>query len=81
MGRAIGANQARPIECEQDRQFLECDIVDDLVVGALQKCGVNRHHRLQSITRHSSSDGDRVLFRNGNVQILVRELARVLDQS
>jgi hypothetical protein len=35
--RAVGADQAGAVEREDDRQVLDRDIVDQLVVGALQE--------------------------------------------
>ena len=37
MGGAVGANQASTVEREHHRQVLNGDIVDQLVIGALQK--------------------------------------------
>ena len=40
--RAVGADEAAAVEREGDRQALERDVVDDLVVGALQEGRVDR---------------------------------------
>ena len=42
MGRTIGADQTGSIDRETHRQFLNGDIVHDLIVAALQKGRVDR---------------------------------------
>ena len=42
VGRAIAADQAGPVDREQHRQLLQRDVVNKLVIAALQKCGINR---------------------------------------
>ena len=37
MGRSIGPNDAGPIENEGDGQLLNANVMDQLVVGPLQK--------------------------------------------
>ena len=57
MGRPISANQAGPVNRQQHWQFLQGDVVNQLIIGALQEGRVNRHHRLQAFTRESRSKG------------------------
>src|SRR5205814_9060778 len=55
----IGADQPCAINSEQDRQVLDTDVVDQLIVGALQKGRIDRHHRLQALARQSGGERDR----------------------
>jgi hypothetical protein len=46
MGRAVGTDQPGAVDREADGQVLDRDVVDDLVVGALQEGRVDRAERL-----------------------------------
>ncbi len=43
---AVGADDAAAIDGEHHRQVLDRHVMDQLIVGALQECGIDRHHRL-----------------------------------
>ncbi len=62
MGGTIGANNAGTIDREADRQLLDRDIADDLVVGALQESGIDRGKRLETLGGEASGEGHRMLF-------------------
>lgn len=70
MGLPIGADDTRTVDSEQHRQLLDGDIVNHLIVGALQEGGVDRHHRLIAADRRAGGKGHRVLLGNGHVEIL-----------
>ena len=42
-----------------------------LIVSALQKRGINRHHRLHAIAGEPRSEGEGVLLSNADVEITV----------
>ena len=46
--------------------------MDQLIVGALEEGGVDRHHRLQAFAGHAGSQGDCVLLGDGDVEVAVR---------
>ena len=46
VGRAIGADQPGAVHREAHRQILDRDVVDDLVVGALQEGRIDRANGL-----------------------------------
>ena len=71
MGRAIGANDAGPIHHKSDRQVLDADVVNQLVVGALQEGAVNRQHWLEPFTGHASRHGHSVLLGDAHIKILI----------
>ena len=51
VGRAVGADEAGAVDGEAHRQLLDGDVVDDLVVGALQEGRVDRGERLHAFGR------------------------------
>ena len=73
MGRAVGAHQPGAVDREQHRQVLQCDIVNQLIVAALQEGRVNRHHRLQAFAGKPAGEGQRMLFGNAHVVIAARK--------
>ena len=46
MGRSVGSYDSGAVYQQAYRKVLQGDVVDDLVVGALQERGINRYHRL-----------------------------------
>ena len=73
MGGTIGADQAAAIKREHDRQILYGDVVDQLVVAALQERGVNCHHRPHPICGQSCGERHCVLLSNGYIEIASRK--------
>ena len=55
---AVRSDQPGPIQGEDDRQVLDGDVVDQLVVGALQESRVDRHDGLQSLAGQAGREGD-----------------------
>ena len=49
VGRAVIGGQSRPVHTKGDGEVLERDVVDDLVVGALEKGGVDGAHGAKSL--------------------------------
>src|ERR1700681_2263143 len=68
MGGTIGADETGAINCESNWQTLNCDVVNDLIVSALQKRRVDRSKRLESFCRQSCSECNRLLFANSNIK-------------
>ena len=75
MGGAIGTDQARAVQRQHHGQLLQSHIVDQLVVGALQKGGVNRHHRSQALAGHARGKGECVLLGNAHIVVTVGKAA------
>ncbi len=73
MGGAVGTDQTGAVDGEHDRQVLQGDIVDPLVVGALQEGRVDRHDRLQAFAGESRGEGDGVLLGDADVEIACGE--------
>jgi hypothetical protein len=55
MGRPVGADQPGAVDREAHRQFLDGDVVHDLVVGALQEGRVDRDERLHALGREPAA--------------------------
>ena len=49
--------------------MLQCNIVDQLVIGALQKGRIDCHDRLEPFGRQTGGEGDGVLLGDGNVEV------------
>src|SRR5690606_41353773 len=52
------------VDGEQHVEVLHGDIVDQLVIGALEEGGVDRHHRLGTFAGHAGRQGHGVLLRS-----------------
>ena len=74
MRGAVGADQSAAVEREHDRQVLQRDVVDQLVVGALQERRVDRDHRPHAVAGKPGRKGDRVLLGDADIEVAVREL-------
>jgi hypothetical protein len=74
MRRAVGPDQAAAIEREHDRQVLQGNVVDQLVVGALQERRVDRDDRLHAVAGEAGRERHRVLFCDAHVEVALRVL-------
>ena len=80
MRGTVAAHEARPVEREHDRKVLDADVVDELIVAALQKCRVDREHGLQPLAGQPRGESDRVLLRDAHVEIPVGKFLREAHQ-
>ena len=74
MGGAIRADNARAVNGEQHGQVLQRHIVQQLVVSALQKGGINGDNRLGIGARHACGKGYGVLLGDADIKAAVGEL-------
>ena len=81
MGGAVGPHQAGPVQCKHHGQVLQGHVVDHLVVAALQKGGIDRHHGLHALAGHASGKGDGMLLGDAHVVITVGETLVELDHA
>ena len=81
MGRAVVADQARPVHREDDVELLQADVVDQLVVGALEEGRVDRADRLRSLDREAGGEQDRVLLGDPDVVVALGDLVGELLQA
>ena len=73
MGRAVGADQPGAVDGEADRQILDRDVVDDLVVGALQEGRIDRAERPHPLRGEAGGEGHRMLLGDADVEAAVGE--------
>ena len=79
--RAVGADQAAAVDGENDRQILQCHVVHQLIVGALQEGRVNGDDRLQAFAGEAGGEGDSVLLGNADIVVAIRVLGRKAQQT
>ena len=74
MGGTIGPDQPCPVDGEAHRQALDRNVVDDLIVAALKKGGIDRAERLHAPRGKSRRERDAMLFGYAHVEAAVRVL-------
>ena len=74
VGRAVVADQAGAIHREDDVELLQADVMDDLVVGALEEGRVDRADGLRALKRETGREQDRVLLGDADVVVLLGAL-------
>ena len=57
---AVRADNARAVHAQNNVQTFDCNIVNDLVIGTLQKRRVNGRYRHQSLCRHTGRHSHRM---------------------
>ena len=67
MGRSVGPYDSGAVYQQAYRKVLQGDVVDDLVVGALQESGVHYHKRSKSPASHAGGQSQGVGFGNAGV--------------
>ena len=73
MRAAVRADQTGPIYGKANRQVLDRDVMDDLIIGALQKCRVDRRKRAHALCCKPGCKCDGMLFGNADVEGPARE--------
>ena len=81
MGRAVVADQARPVHREDDVEFLQADVVDQLVVGALEEGRVDRADRFRALDRQPGGEQHSVLLSDPDVVVVLGQLFGELLQA
>ena len=79
MRRAVVADQAGAVHAEHDVELLQADVVDDLVVRALEEGRVDRGDGLHPLEREARREQHRVLLGDADVVVVVGQLARERD--
>mmetsp|Transcript_29741 Transcript_29741/g.58382 ORF Transcript_29741/g.58382 Transcript_29741/m.58382 type:complete len:661 (+) Transcript_29741:20-2002(+) len=73
VGRSVGTHETGAVENQPDRQFLESDVMHDLVVSSLKEGGVHSNERLHALSRQTRTERHCVLFCNPDVECPLRE--------
>jgi hypothetical protein len=68
VGRPVLADDAAAVHGEDHAQPFDADIVQDLVVGALQEGGIDCHHRPEPLCSEPGRKRDGVLFGNADIE-------------
>ena len=76
MGAAVCADQSGAVDGKAHRQVLDCDIVHNLIIGALQEGGINRAKWPHSLRSQSGGKGHAMLFGYADVKCAVRMCLR-----
>ena len=67
MGRSIGADIAGPVDGEAHRQALNGDVVDHLVISALQEGRIDGTEGLHALAGHARRKGHGMLLGNADI--------------
>ena len=81
MRGAVRPDQASPVHRKPDRQILDRNIVDDLVVGALEEGRIDGRERPVALRGQPGGERDCVLFRNADIEHAIGELLGNLVQA
>ena len=67
MGRAVGADEPRPVDGEANGQALDGDVVHHLVVGALEEGRIDGGEWLEAFRGETSGEGHGMLLGDADV--------------
>ena len=81
VGLSILAGQTRPVYAQHHMKPLDGHVMDEHVIGPLQKGGVNGRHRHHALLGHPRRHGHRVPLGNAHVKKAVWELLGKAHQS
>ena len=81
MRGAIGGGEAGAVHAEGDGEVLQGDVVDDLVVGALEEGGVNRADGAEALGGETGGEKHGVFLGDADVEELFRDLVGEVDQT
>jgi hypothetical protein len=73
MAGPVRPSDASPVEHEGDAASVQGHIHEDLVECAVEKCGIDRYHRVQATHGKTSCRRDGVLLGNPDVEAAIRE--------
>ena len=73
MGRSIVSDQTSTVQNHPHGEVLDSNIVNDLIVASLHEGRVDTNEGLQSLTGHTCSHRDGVLFRDTDIKGPLRE--------
>ena len=68
MGRTVAGHKTRAVYGEKYIQLHQADIMDDLVVGTLEKCGIDGDHGQQTLAGQARRKRDGVFLRHADVK-------------
>ena len=72
MGLPVASHKPRPVHGKHYGQVLKADVVKDLVIGPLQKGGINRHNGPQAPRRKPCGKSHRMFLRDPHIEKAIR---------
>ena len=76
MGRTVCTDNASAINGKDCRDIrCDCNVMNELIVGTLQKSRIQRTHRSQSLFCHTSSHGDCMFLRDTYIEEPLRKFS------
>src|SRR5437868_2009832 len=81
MSCPISTDNPGPINGEHNRKTLNCDVVYELVVRALQKRRVNCDDRPHSLSSKAGAKSQCMLLSNTNIKIALRKATLEIDKT
>ena len=66
--RPVVSGKSRAVDGERHREALQADVVNDLIVGALEKRRIDADDRAHALGGETRGEGDRVLLGNADVE-------------
>ena len=72
MRRPVVGRKSRAVHAKDHRQILQRHVVNDAIVGPLQKSRVNRNHGMESHRGHAGGEKDGVLLGDADIVIPAR---------
>ena len=73
MGRSVRPHKPGAVNRKAHGQPLQRDIVDDLIIAALQEGRIDRAERPQPPRRHPGAEGHPMLLGNADIEAPIRE--------
>lgn len=68
MRLTIGRDKTGTVNGEDHILFQQVDVMNDLIVGTLEECGINTHHREHSLAGQTGRKSHSVLFCHANIK-------------
>ena len=73
MGLPVASHKARPVNGKHHRKVLDAHVMEDLVIGPMQKGGIHRKHRPKPRRSQTGRKGNPMGLRNPHIKKTIRE--------
>ena len=78
---AVFADNTATIQSKNHREVLDANIMQHLVIGPLQKGGINGYHRTNAFHGQTGGEGDGVLFTDPHIKKTIRVMEPEIHQA
>src|SRR5919112_4879849 len=72
MRAAVVSGKSRAVDGEGHREALQADVVDDLIVGSLEKRRIDADDGAHSLRGETRGEGDRMLLGDSDIEKAIR---------